>query len=97
MVSVPEVPAKVWPTWVIAVPLSAIKAIPSSDVMSIVPDVVSLVSLLLVALPSAISPEPAGSAPRAGRPFSLTEAVAAMAPAGLSGVMMIVVGVLLIS
>ena len=70
IVSVPEAPAIAWPTVVMAVPLSVIEAMPSSEVMSIVPVVVSLESLLLVALSSAISPDPAGSALRGGRPFS---------------------------
>jgi hypothetical protein len=87
IVSVPEAPAMCWPIPVTAVPLMVTPPTPSGELSTIVPVFVSLESLSLVPLPSAISPEPAGSPPlRAGRPFSNTDSVAFTTPAGLSGV-----------
>ena len=82
MVSTPRAVVKVWPTAVMATPLSEIEVRPSGAWKTIEPVVVSLLAAEF---------DPAGSEPRAGRPASLTEAVASTAPAGWSGVIMIVV------
>src|SRR3546814_18992952 len=70
----------VWPTLAIETPLMVTPASPSVAVMAMVPVVRSL---------SLAAAEPAGSPPRAGRPASLTPAVAAVAPAGCLGGMMV--------
>ena len=73
-VSVPLADVIVWPTVVITVPLIEIADSPSGAPYTMVPVVVSEFEAALV---------PAGSPPlRAGRPASLTSAVAELAPAG---------------
>ena len=83
IVMIPSGVTIVWLTAVTAMPLIVIPPKPSGVAKTMLPVVIS---------ESVAEAVPAGSAPRAGRPASLTDDVADTAPAGWSGVMMIVVG-----